>query len=149
MPIVNLISNQGNRIYQAEISLYAIPGVLLQNYSNRVEFKPVKNLSKILHEVCNYLGVDLMAAVSQNRKRENVQARQLYCYIAVNTTGESLVKIGQVIGDRDHTTVIHSHRLVEDMLATREPIFVDCITAIAPYLMEVTPRRNRLKKDKV
>jgi len=146
MPIITLIGSESNRVFRAEVSLYAIPCVLIDNYSNRQNFKPIKSLVKILENVCNHLGVEYSQVIGKSRLRPLVEARQIYCYIAVKTTGESLVQIAKIIGDRDHTTVIHSHRKAEDLLQTQNTVFIDCIKALAPYLLEVTPRRNRLKK---
>jgi hypothetical protein len=145
MPFISLIGSENHRVFIAEVSLYAIPCVLIDNYSNRQNLKPVKNLVTILANVCAHLGVDYNAAISRSRLRPLVEARQLYCYIAVKTTGESLVQIAKIIGDRDHTTVIHSHRVTKDRLQTQHPVFTDCIKALAPYLLEITPKRNRVK----
>lgn len=147
MPIVNLISTQGQRTFKAEISLYAIPNILVQQYDKREAFKPIKNLSQILTRVCEYYNFDFTRVVSKCRKREHVCARQVYCYIAAHTTGESLESIGAIIGARDHTTVIHSHRTVQDMIDTNNPMYKDCIQAIAPYLLGSRRNYNWKKKN--
>lgn len=51
------------------------------------------------------------------RVREYVRIRQMICYFAYKTTPNSLKSIGNVLGGRDHSTVIHSIQKIEDGLS--------------------------------
>ena len=59
---------------------------------------------------------------SKYRYREVVMLRQIFCYIA-KKQGYNLKAIGEKLGNRDHTTVIHSVRTASDLLAT-DPVFI-------------------------
>ena len=52
----------------------------------------------------------------KTRKRNIVMARQLSMYLAKNLTNQSLKVIGEYFGGRDHSTVIHSCKAVQDLL---------------------------------
>ena len=53
---------------------------------------------------------------SKSRKREYVQARQVSMYLAQKYTKMPAGRIGQLIGNRDHSTVIHSCNTIEKRL---------------------------------
>ena len=54
----------------------------------------------------------------KTRKRNIVQARQLSMYLAKNFTKNSLKIIGKHFGGRDHSTVIHSCQMVQNLMDT-------------------------------
>jgi chromosomal replication initiator protein len=76
------------------------------------------SIEKIKRTVCDYFGLSLDAIYSKVRKREIVQARQIAMYFARNMTKHSLVQIGSEIGGKDHATVLHSCKTVEDLYET-------------------------------
>lgn len=56
---------------------------------------------------------------SKDRYRELVELRNIYCFLA-RQLNYSLVIIGQSLGNRDHTTVIHSLTCFKNLLETEE-----------------------------
>ncbi len=68
--------------------------------------------------VCDYfnIGVDLIN--SKTRKREIVQARQLAMYFSKKMTKSSLASIGLHCGNKDHATVLHACRTVNNLIDT-------------------------------
>jgi chromosomal replication initiator protein len=52
------------------------------------------------------------------RKREVLEPRQIFMWLIRNKTSISLAKIGSLCGGRDHSTVIHACRKVDDYAAT-------------------------------
>jgi chromosomal replication initiation ATPase DnaA len=58
--------------------------------------------------------------VGSTRKGTVVLMRHLICKLVYENTGMSYKKIGQVLGNRDHTTIIHSVRTAEDLIKTNE-----------------------------
>lgn len=56
--------------------------------------------------------------VSKTRKREVVQARQIAMYFAKDYTTASLATIGQEIGGKDHATVLHACKTVNNLRDT-------------------------------
>ena len=55
---------------------------------------------------------------SKTRLREVVMARQLSMYLAKTYTNSSLKVIGDSFGGRDHSTVIHSLKAIQDLMDT-------------------------------
>lgn len=86
--------------------------------------KFVKNTSReisidyIQKVVCDYFGLPLEAIHSKTRKREIVQARQLAMYFSKKMTKSSLATIGQHCGKKDHATVLHACRTVNNLIDT-------------------------------
>ncbi len=61
----------------------------------------------ILREVAEFYGVDLRAMQGRGRSRNIVVPRQVAMYLLREETDSSLMDIGQMLGGRDHTTVIY------------------------------------------
>jgi chromosomal replication initiator protein len=65
-----------------------------------------------------------------------VTARQIAMYLCRELTDMSLPKIGQELGGRDHTTVIHADRKIRELMAERRVIY-----------NQVTELTNRIKQQ--
>jgi chromosomal replication initiator protein len=68
--------------------------------------------------VCNYFNVPPELLQSRTRKREIVQARQVAMYFSKNLTKSSLATIGAHIGNKDHATVLHACKAVNNLVET-------------------------------
>ncbi len=68
--------------------------------------------------ICDYFGLASDAIHSKTRKREIVQARQLAMYFAKKHTKSSLATIGLQCGNKDHATVLHACRTVNNLIET-------------------------------
>lgn len=68
--------------------------------------------------VSDYFQMDTETLRSKTRKRNIVQARQLAMFFAKKYTKSSLASIGSQIGDRDHATVLHACKTVDNLLET-------------------------------
>jgi chromosomal replication initiator protein len=79
--------------------------------------------------VAKYFDVPVEKLHSKTRMREVVMARQLSMYLAKNYTNSSLKVIGDSFGGRDHSTVIHSLKAVQDMMDT-DLLFKDKVNAL-------------------
>ena len=86
----------------------------------------MKNIQKV---VSDYFQLDLEVLQSKTRKRHVVQARQLAMFFAKKFTKSSLANIGSQIGDRDHATVLHACKTVDNLVTTEKQFrkFVDDI----------------------
>jgi chromosomal replication initiator protein len=72
-------------------------------------------IQKVVSDYFN-IPVDLMH--SKTRKREIVQARQISMYFSKSLTKSSLALIGSQIGGKDHATVLHACKTVNNLLET-------------------------------
>ena len=73
-------------------------------------------IDDIVEKVCKHYGVNQQNVFSKSRKRDYVQARQIAMYLAQKHTKMPASRIGQLIGGRDHSTVIHSCNTIEKRL---------------------------------
>jgi chromosomal replication initiator protein len=68
--------------------------------------------------VCDYFDLPIELLKSKTRKREIVQARQIAMYFAKKMTKSSLASIGAHCGGKDHATVLHACRTVNNLQET-------------------------------
>ena len=86
--------------------------------------KFVKNTKKeisiahIQKVVSDYFQMDVLTLQSKTRKRHIVQARQLAMFFSKKFTKASLASIGTKIGQRDHATVLHACKTVDNLAFT-------------------------------
>ena len=73
-------------------------------------------IDDILEKVCGHYNVSQQQVFSRSRKRDYVVVRQVSMYLAQKYTKMPASRIGQLIGNRDHSTVIHSCATVEQRL---------------------------------
>jgi chromosomal replication initiator protein len=76
------------------------------------------NVSYIQKVVCDYFNLPTESITSKTRKREIVQARQIAMYFAKSMTKLSLATIGSQIGGKDHATVLHACKTVNNLIDT-------------------------------
>ena len=79
------------------------------------EVKPL-TVDNIIEKVCSHYKVDASTIHTKTRKREVVQVRQVAMYLAKKHTDTSSSKIGQLIGNKDHATVLHACKIVKDQV---------------------------------
>jgi chromosomal replication initiator protein len=77
--------------------------------------------------VSDYFSLPLELLKSKTRKREVVQARQIAMFFAKNMTKSSLASIGLQCGGKDHATVLHACRTVNNLMETDKKfrIYID------------------------
>ena len=86
--------------------------------------KSVKNsqcdltIDHIQQIIADYFNLDIESLHSKTRKRNVVQARQLAMFLRNKYTKSSLSTIGSQIGQRDHATVLHACKTVENLIET-------------------------------
>jgi len=81
----------------------------------KVDDKPL-TIDDIVETVCHHYNVTVTAVNSKSRKRDYVVARQVTMYLAQKYTKMPASRIGKFVGNRDHSTVIHSCSKVEERL---------------------------------
>ena len=94
----------------------------------KVDNKPL-TVDDILEKVCGHFNVSQQQVFSRSRKRDYVTVRQVSMYLAQKYTKMPASRIGQLIGNRDHSTVIHSCTAVEQRLKV-DKAFMEEINSI-------------------
>jgi hypothetical protein len=107
------------------ISPYAFPGINvrdldLSKYPYLDKSIPVLKLIDVAKVVSKVYGVTTEDLASPRRFRELVDARKTFCYAAKLGTGQTLKSIAGVIGNRDHTTIIHNANNFEELFENNE-----------------------------
>jgi chromosomal replication initiator protein len=88
----------------------------------KVDNKPL-TVDDILEKVCGHYNVPQQQVFSRSRKRDYVLVRQISMYLAQKYTKMPAGRIGQLIGGRDHSTVIHSCSAIEQRLKVDKAFF--------------------------
>jgi chromosomal replication initiator protein len=96
------------------VSPYSFPGLKLsqkekesfKNSQRSLRFRITKD--EILQIIAYECSISVQDIVSKTRKTEVVNGRFIFCGIMKEYFGYSLKKIGEFVGNRDHTTIIHS-----------------------------------------
>ena len=89
--------------------------LLIKNNIKPKKTVAVKDIVKI---IADQYGITEEIIYEKTRRKEIVRARQVAMYILREDFNISYPLIGQKMGGRDHTTVIHSHLKIKDKIKT-------------------------------
>lgn len=90
----------------------------------KIDDKPL-TVDEIIETVCNHFNVSPSAVGGKSRKRDFVVARQVSMYLAQKYTKMPASRVGKLVGNRDHSTVIHSCTQVENRLKVDKDFFAE------------------------
>ena len=113
-------------VYNSNIDMHLAERVIKR--AVKVDNHPL-TIDDILEKVCQHFGVSQQHVISKSRKRDYVQVRQISMYLAQKYTKMPSSRIGQLIGGRDHSTVIHSCSTIEQRLKV-DKAFVEELNSI-------------------
>jgi len=111
--IISLIAQSS--FNKVEISLNLAKDVINKFVKNNRREVSIDYIQKV---VSDYFQMDIETLQSKTRKRHIVQARQIAMYFAKKFTKASLASIGTQIGRRDHATVLHACKTVDNLSFT-------------------------------
>ena len=81
------------------------------NYNNKsINVEYIQNL------VASYFNLNIQEMLSQRRSRSLARPRQIAMYLAKQHTTNSLPDIGRKFSNRDHTTVIHAVKKIDELI---------------------------------
>ena len=98
-----------------EITIDLAKNMLDKFVKNTVREVSIDYIQKI---VCDYFDIPIEIMKSKTRKREIVQCRQLAMYFSKQMTKNSLAMIGKHCGNKDHATVLHACKTVNNLADT-------------------------------
>ena len=87
----------------------------------------------IIEEVAEYFRLSSDNLLSRSRKKAVAEARQIAMYLCRELTEESYAHIGSRFGGRDHSTVIHAHRKIDEAMDS-DPGLRDDISSLESRL---------------
>ncbi len=94
---------------------------IIGDYSTSTSERRI-SLQEIVELVAAEMDVPQEDIVSKKRSAEIAWARQVAMYLARELTDNSLARIGEFFGGRDHSTVLHSYNKVADLIEEDEQI---------------------------
>lgn len=122
--LVSLLAQ--SMLNKREITLELAAKLINKLVKNSKRELSIEYISKV---VCDYFNMPVDALQTKTRKREIVQARQIAMYFSKSLTKYSLASIGAQIGSKDHATVLHACKTVNNLKDTDKNfrIFVEDI----------------------
>lgn len=111
--IISLIAHSS--FNKQEITIDLARGIVENYVRNTVREVSIDQIQRV---VSDYFQMDVTTLQSKTRKRHIVQARQLAMFFAKKYTKASLASIGSQIGKRDHATVLHACKTVDNLVET-------------------------------
>ena len=111
--IISLIAQSS--FNKVEINVDLAKEIINQFVKNTKREVSIEYIQKVVSE---YFQMEISTLQSKTRKRHIVQARQLAMYFAKKYTKASLASIGSQIGKRDHATVLHACKTVDNLSFT-------------------------------
>ena len=108
--IISLIAQSS--FNKVEINVELAKEIINQFVKNTKREVSIEYIQKVVSE---YFQMEIATLQSKTRKRHIVQARQLAMYFAKKYTKASLASIGSHIGKRDHATVLHACKTVDNL----------------------------------
>jgi chromosomal replication initiator protein len=84
-------------------------------------------IDEIQRKVADYYALKMTDLLSARRAREVARPRQVAMYLAKKLTPRSLPEIGRRFGGRDHTTVMHAVKRIEELRAADSELNNDVV----------------------
>lgn len=101
-----------------ELAKQVLTGHLGHNDSNL-------STKKIIREVCEHFGVESGLILGSKRQKELVYPRQITMYLLRELMKQSYPQIGEVLGGKDHTTVMHGVEKISKLLKIQPEVESD------------------------
>jgi chromosomal replication initiator protein len=76
------------------------------------------SMKSIATLAAKYFGLTVADLTSPTRRRAVVQARNVAIYLGREVIGKTLAQLGDYFGGRDHTTVLHGYRTIDERQRT-------------------------------
>jgi len=106
-------SNIMNKKIDVELTKTVLKDLLRSN-NKRITIDEIQN------KVSNYYNINVDDLTSSRRLRSFARPRQVAMYLAKKLTSRSLPEIGRKFGGRDHTTVIHAVKKIDQLKSENE-----------------------------
>ena len=105
-------SSLENRDITSELAAEALKGIIP---NTKPKVITIQNIQKV---VSDHYGIKIEDFKSKKRTKNIAFPRQVAMYLSRELTDLSLPKIGEEFGGRDHTTVIHAHDKISNLIQT-------------------------------
>ena len=107
-------------LHESPITISLAMEAIKQSVSS--ENKEVMTTTQIINVVCNFYNISKNDLLGKKRNKELVEPRQICMYLMTELLSIPLMTIGQAMGGRDHTTVIHARDKVSELIKANSRI---------------------------
>ncbi len=107
-------------LYEKPITLELTAETLKESVNN--DIKESVTTTKIIDTVCSYYKISKSDITSKKRNKELVEPRQICAYLMTELMSIPLVTIGQALGGKNYTTVIHSRDKIAELIKFSDKI---------------------------
>lgn len=98
----------------------ASPELATSALSGRVENKSAFHPEEVLKNICDFYGIKPTQLKGAKRDARLVRARQVCMYVFKNVGGLTYSEIGNLLGGRDHTTIMHGVDKIDGLLRSNQ-----------------------------
>lgn len=117
---VNAIAIQAE-VSDGDLSLQTVKDLIRDNVNSQNTIR----VEDVVETVANFYNIDAGKIHEKTRKRKIVKPRQIIMFLLREDYNFAYPAIGEKIGDRDHTTVIHSYKKIKEKLDTDSDLAQD------------------------
>jgi len=110
-----------SKLHEEPISIELVKMALNESVSESDE-KEAVNAETIIKITCDYFAVSQADVIGKNKKAEIVKARQVCAYLLCEMMSLPLIAIGQILGGRDHATIIYSRNKIANAIKSNDAI---------------------------
>lgn len=107
-------------LHESPITIPLAMEAIKQSVSS--ENKEVMTTTNVINIVCNFYNISKADLLGKKRNKELVEPRQICMYLMTELLSVPLMTIGQAMGGRDHTTVIHARDKVSELIKTNDRV---------------------------
>jgi len=139
--VVRVVRMEPAPVFTAEPAVIdSVPPAIVASGSPTMQWDaaPIR-MHDIFRAVCEFYGVSLVDLQSARRTKRIVGIRHVAMYLCRALTIRSLPEIGRLLGNRDHTTILHGARKIAGRMVSDEQLAMDVsilirrLTAKDPY----------------
>ncbi|MBO7568882.1 MAG: chromosomal replication initiator protein DnaA [Bacteroidaceae bacterium] len=110
-------------VYNCDINM-ALVRKLMPQFVEKHSKKEL-TIDDVKQSVCNHFNLKISQIDSRERTQRIAYARQLAMYLADRLTDNSHMQIGRLIGNRNHATVVHALKQIQDMIEVEDRVRED------------------------
>lgn len=101
---------------------------LIVSTTNGTTYPSLRLIAEI---TASYFGIKFVELISTRRDQKHFIARAVAILVMNRLNPSTLKVMGRVLGDRDHTTIIHAHRRAKEMIAQGDVIVITAVDAVS------------------
>lgn len=111
-----------SKLHEEPVSLPLAQKALYEAVPAAEEEKEELTPEAILSAVCGYFKFKKEELIGKGKKADLVKARQICAYLMCDLLSLPLVSVGEIMGGRDHTTIMYSRNKMEELIKLNERI---------------------------